>query len=108
MLPVCLRNTLKLVLLLNSVAVAGALAGVDNLVSQALCYRLDGTKGGLARTNANQIERLVNASEGGHIHGLAAHNTTSADAGAVFTRAGVNNGLDKDLHRKRNGGRREG
>ena len=50
-LPVRLGNTLQLVLLLNSVAVAATLGSVDQLLSQALSNRLDVSERGLTCTD---------------------------------------------------------
>ena len=61
-LTVGLGHTLELVLLLDGVAVAGPLGGVDQLVSQALGHGLDVTERGLTGSGAQQPDSLHNQS----------------------------------------------
>ncbi|GMR31747.1 hypothetical protein PMAYCL1PPCAC_01942, partial [Pristionchus mayeri] len=71
-LTVRLGDTLKLVLLLDGVAVGGSLGGVDQLISKALSDGLDATC-------------LVDTSEGRHVDGLTTDGTGTSDTGRVFT-----------------------
>ena len=41
---------------------------------------------------------MVDAAEGGHVDGLAAHGAGGADARGVFARAAVDDGVDGDLN----------
>ena len=57
-LSVGLGNSLQLVLLLDGVAVAGTLGGVDQLISQALSDGLDVSEGSLTSSGAQQPDSL--------------------------------------------------
>ena len=57
-LTVRLGDTLELVLLLDGVAVAGSLGGVDQLIGQALCDGLDVPERGLTGSGAQQPDSL--------------------------------------------------
>ena len=46
---------------------------------------------------SNEIDGLAHPAEGGHIYGLAAHHTSSTDAGGIFTGTRVDNCVHKDL-----------
>jgi len=96
-LSVALGHTLQLVLLLDGVAVAAALGRVDQLLGQALGNALDVAEGGLARTDGEEGDGLVDAAQGRDIDGLAAHGTRAADTGAVFAGTAVDDGVDGDL-----------
>lgn len=63
-LPVGLGHALQLVLLLDGVAVAAALGGVDQLLGQALGDGLDVAEGGLAGADGEEGNGLVDAAEG--------------------------------------------
>ncbi|GMT05170.1 hypothetical protein PENTCL1PPCAC_27344, partial [Pristionchus entomophagus] len=71
-----LGDTLKLVLLLDGVAVGGSLGGVDQLVSEALGDGLDGR----------------------HVDSLTTDGTGTSNTGGVFTGSRVDDGVDKHLH----------
>lgn len=96
-LPVGLGDTLELVLLLDGVRVAGALGGVDQLLSKALGDGLDVAEGGLAGAGGQQGDGLVDAAEGRHIDGLATDGTGGSDTGGVLTGTAVDDGVDGDL-----------
>lgn len=96
-LPVGLGDTLELVLLLDGVRVAGALGGVDQLLSQALGDGLDVAEGGLAGAGGQQGDGLVDAAEGRHIDGLATDGAGGADTGGVLAGSAVDDGVDGDL-----------
>ena len=51
-LTVRLGDTLEFILLLDGVGVAGSLGGIDQLVGQALCDRLDVTESCLPGSSA--------------------------------------------------------
>ena len=57
-LSVGLGHTLEFILLLDGVAVAGSLGGVDQLISQALGDGLDVPEGGLTGASAEQPDSL--------------------------------------------------
>ena len=57
-LSVGLGHSLQLVLLLDGVAVGGALGGIDQLVSETLGDGLDVTEGGLTGSGAQQPDCL--------------------------------------------------
>ena len=57
-LSVGLGHTLEFILLLDGVAVAGTLGGVDQLISQALGDGLDVPEGGLTGASAEQPDSL--------------------------------------------------
>jgi hypothetical protein len=99
-LPVCFGDALDFVLLLDGVAVRAALAGVDDLVGQALSNSLDGSERCLSCTDAHEVETLVHTAERRHIHSLTTHDTTGTNAGAVFTGTSINDGTDKDLQQR--------
>mmetsp|Transcript_2134 Transcript_2134/g.5409 ORF Transcript_2134/g.5409 Transcript_2134/m.5409 type:complete len:251 (-) Transcript_2134:49-801(-) len=97
-LTVGLGHALNLVLLLDGVAVGGALGGVHQLISQALSNGLDVAEGGLARAGGQQPDGLVHAAQGGDINGLAAHHTGGADAGGILTWPAVDDGVNQHLN----------
>ena len=106
-LSVGLGHTLDLVLLLDGVAVGGALGGVDDLISQTLRHRLDVAERSLASlslilsrrayTLGDQAQSEAHTAEGRHIHSLATHHTGSADTGGVFAGTRVRHGLHQHL-----------
>lgn len=96
-LPIALGNTLQLVLLLDGIGVAGSLGSVDQLLSKALSDALDVAERGLAGTDGEEGDGLVDAAERGHIDGLAADGTGGTDTGGVFTGTAVDDGVNSDL-----------
>ena len=96
-LPITLRHPLQLVLLLDRVAVAAPLGGVDQLLGQALGDALDVTERCLARADRQEGNGLVHAPQGRHVDGLPAHGPGGTDTGAVLAGAAVDNGVDGDL-----------
>lgn len=96
-LSVALGHTLQLVLLLDGVAVAATLGGVDEFFCQALGNALDVAEGGLAGTDGEESDGLVDTAEGGDIDGLATDGTGASDTCAVFAGTAVDNGVDGDL-----------
>jgi len=97
-LPVALGDTLQLILLLDGVRVAAALGGVDELISKALGNSLDVAEGGLASADGEQGDGLVDTAEGRDIDGLTTDGAGRADAGRVFTRTTVDDGVDGNLY----------
>ena len=63
-LSVGLSDTLKLVFLLDGVAVGASLGGVDELIGQALGDALDVTERSLPGAGAEEPDSLVDAPEG--------------------------------------------
>jgi len=96
-LSVRLGNTLQLVLLLDSVAVAASLGSVDQLLSQALGDGLDVPEGSLTGTDGEEGDGLVDTTEGRYIDGLPADGTGRTDSGGVFTGTAVDDGVNGDL-----------
>lgn len=96
-LPITLRHPLQLILLLNRIAIAAPLGRVDQLLGQALGHALHVAERRLARADRQQRDGLVDAAQRGDVDGLAAHGAGAADAGAVFARAAVDDGVDGDL-----------
>lgn len=96
-LSVGLGDTLQLVLLLDSVRVAAALGGVDQLLSEALGNRLDVAERSLAGTGGEKRNGLVDAAEGRDIDSLATDGTGGTDTGRVFAGTAVDNGVNGDL-----------
>lgn len=96
-LSVRLGDTLQLILLLDSIAVAASLGSVDQLLSQALSNGLYVSESSLAGTNGKERDGLVDAAEGRHIDGLSADGTCGTDSGGVFTGTAVDDGVDSDL-----------
>ena len=98
-LPIALRHTLQLVLLLDGVRVAASLGSVDELFSQALGNALDVAERSLAGTDGEERDGLVDAAERGHIDGLATDGTCGADTGGVFAGSAVDDGVNGNLDR---------
>jgi hypothetical protein len=96
-LPIALRYTLQLVLLLDGVRVAASLGCVDELFSQALGNALDVAEGGLASTNGEEGNGLVDAAQRRHIDGLTTDGTCGTNTGGVFAGSAVDDGVDGDL-----------
>ena len=96
-LPVTLRHTLQLILLLDSVRVRASLRSVNQLFSQALSNALDVAEGRLAGTDGQQGDGLVDAAQGGDIDGLTADGSGGTDTRAVFAGAAVDDRVDGDL-----------
>lgn len=96
-LSVGLGNTLQLVLLLDGVRVAASLGSVDQLLSQALSDGLDVAERGLAGTDCEESDGLVDTAERGDIDGLATDGTGGSDTGGVLARSAVDDGIDGDL-----------
>lgn len=98
-LAVRLSDTLKLILLLDSIGVGGVLASVDKLLGQALSNGLDVAERGLAGTNGDQSNGLVDTTQRRDIDGLAADGTAGTDTGGVFTGTTVDDGINNNLER---------
>ena len=75
----------------------GALGGVDQLLSKALRDALDVTEAGLASTDGEESDGLVDTAKRGDIDGLAADGTGGANTGGVLTGTAVDNGVNGDL-----------
>ena len=100
-LTVRLGDTLKFVLLLDGVAVAGATSGVDELISQTLSNRLDVTEGSLSGAGAQKPDSLVHTSQRRHINGLTPDGTLTTNTGRILTGSGVDDSVDDNLKRKK-------
>jgi hypothetical protein len=96
-LPIGLCDTLQLVLLLDGVRVAASLGSVDELFSKALGNALDVSEGGLAGTDGEERNSLVDATQRRHIDGLTTDGTGGSNTGAVFAGSAVDDGVNGDL-----------
>merc|ERR1719215_2243836 len=98
---ICLGNTFDLILLLDGVAVRGLLGTVHDFVGQALRNGFDVTESAVPGARADEIDRLVDASQWRHIHSLPPNNARRADARRVLPWAAVlhrvHNNLDRVL-----------
>jgi len=98
-LPIALRHTLQLVLLLDGVGVAASLGSVDQLFSKALGNALDVAERGLTGTDGEERDGLVDAAERRHIDGLATDSTSRSDTSGVFAGTTVDDSINSDLDR---------
>ena len=96
-LPVGLGNTLELILLLDGVRVAATLGSVDQLFGQALSNGLDVAESGLAGTDGEESDGLVDTAERRDIDGLATDSSCTSNTSGVFTWPAVDDGIDSDL-----------
>jgi hypothetical protein len=96
-LSVGLGHTLQLVLLLDGIAVAATLGGVDQLFCETLGDALDVAESRFSRADGEESDGLVDAAERGDVDGLTAHSACATDTGAVFAGAAVDDGVDGDL-----------
>ena len=96
-LTITLGHPLQLVLLFNSITVTAPLGSIDQLFGQTLGDALDVAESGFAGADGEQRNGLVDAAQGRNVDGLAAHRAGAADAGRVFARAAVDDGIDGDL-----------
>jgi hypothetical protein len=96
-LPITLRHTLQLVLLLDGIRVTAPLGGIDQLLSKTLSNTLDVPECSLTCTNGKQGDGLVDSAERRDIDGLTTDGTGAADSGAVFSGPAVDDGVDGDL-----------
>lgn len=98
-LAVRLSDTLKLILLLDSIGVGGVLASVDKLLGQALSNGLDVAERSLAGTDGDQSNGLIDTTQRRDIDCLAADGTAGTDTGGVFTGTTVDDGINNNLER---------
>src|SRR6266566_8917823 len=96
-LPIALRYTLQLILLLDSVRVAASLGSIDQLLGKTLGNRLDVSERGFAGTSCQQGNRLVDPAERGHVDSLSSDGAGRSDSGGVLTGTAVDNGINGDL-----------
>jgi hypothetical protein len=69
----------------KSIPVGGTLGSIDQLVSQALSDSLNIPEGRLSGTSGEQVDGLVNPSQGGNIHSLPSDNSSRSDTCGIFT-----------------------
>mmetsp|Transcript_36978 Transcript_36978/g.55876 ORF Transcript_36978/g.55876 Transcript_36978/m.55876 type:complete len:255 (-) Transcript_36978:22-786(-) len=96
-LTIGLCHSLNLILLLDGIAVGGLLGSVHDLIGQALRNGLDVSEGAVASTGAQQVDGLIDASQGGDINRLTTDNTSRANSSGVLPRATVLDGLNVHL-----------
>ena len=95
---VTLGHFLDLLLFLQSVGrLQVSLLNVDQLVSQNLGNALLGPEGVLSHSLGDQVDGLVDSSEGRNVDSLLSNHTTSSDSGGVLSGTGLDNCVDKDL-----------
>ena len=70
---------------------------VDELISQNLSNTLLGSEGMLSHSLGDQIDGLIDSSEGRNVHSLLSHNTTSSNSGGVLSGTSLDNCVDKHL-----------
>ena len=70
---------------------------VDDLISQAFGNGLVVLEGSLPSSAGQEIDSLVDSSDGGDIHSLLSHGTSTTDSGGVFSGASNLDGSDEDL-----------
>lgn len=85
---------------LDGVRVGRPLGGVDELVGEALGDGLDVVERRLAGADGDEGDGLVDTAKGGDVDGLATDGSLGTDTGGVFTRAGVDDGVDKNLEER--------
>ena len=98
-LPITLRHALQLVLLFDRITVAASLGRIDQLFCQTLGNALDISESGFTGADGEQSNGLVDAAERRDINGLATNGTGGANAGAIFSRSAVDNGVNSNLDR---------
>lgn len=96
-LSVRLGDSLKLVLLLDSVRVGRTLSGVDELLSKTLSNGLDVSESGLSGTDGEQRDGLVDSSQRRDIDGLSSNGTGGTDSGGVLSGTAVDDGVNNNL-----------
>ena len=74
------------------------LGSVDEFVSECLRDRLETSEGGLASGFADEVDGLVDSTEGRNIDSLSADDATRSDTGGVFAGTAVRDGSDDDLN----------
>ena len=101
---VTLGHFFDLLLFLQSVRrLQVSLLNVDQLVSQNLGNGLLGPKGMLSHSLGDQVDGLVDSSEGGNVNCLLSHHTTSSNSGGILSGTGLNDSVDENLKRVSSG-----
>eukprot|EP01083_Nonionella_stella_P082391 227413_1 len=98
-LSVGFGNTLKFVLLLDSIRVSRTLGGVDQFISKTFSNGLDVTESRFTSTDGQQRDSLVDTTERRNINSLTTNGTLRTDTGRVFTRTTVDDSINEDLKR---------
>ena len=96
-LPIALRHTLQLILLLDRIAITASLSRIDQLFCQALRNALHVPERGFSGTDGKKGDGLIDTTERRDVDGLATDGSSRADTGAVFSGAAVDNGVDGHL-----------
>lgn len=76
-----------------------AFLNVDDLVSQALGDGLGGLEGVLTGSLGDQVDGLVDSSQGRHINCLLSHHTSTADSGRIFSGACIDKSTNENFER---------
>jgi len=96
-LPIGFGDTFQLVLFLDSVRVRRTLGGIDKLIGETLSNGLDVPEGGFAGADGKEGNSLVDTTKRRDIDSLSSNSSLRTDTSAIFTGAGVNNGVNEDL-----------
>ena len=95
---VALGILLDFFLLLEGIAALHvAFFAVDDLISETLSNGLVVLEGSLPGSAGQKIDSLVDSSDGGNIHSLLSHGTSTTDSGGVFSGASDLDGGDEHL-----------
>jgi hypothetical protein len=101
---VTLGHFLDLLLFLQSVGrLQVSLLNVDQLVSQNLGNGLLGPESVLSHSLGDQVNGLVDSSEGRHVNCLLSHHTTSSNSGRILSGTGLDDSVDENLERVSSG-----
>ena len=73
------------------------LGGSDDLVGQGLRHGLVASEGRFSGSLADQIDSLVDSSQGGNIDSLSSNSTTGTNSCGVLSGTALNDGLEEDL-----------
>merc|ERR1712240_772336 len=87
----------QLVLFLDGVTVGATLGGVNDLVTETLCDRLDIPEGSLTSPGAQEPDGLVNPPQWRDVHNLTSDCSSPTNSCGIFTRSGVDDSIDHDL-----------
>lgn len=73
------------------------LGGGEDFISENLTNALDGSEGRLSGSSGDEVDSLVNSSQGWNVDGLSSDNTTWTDSSGVFSGTTVGEGINEDL-----------
>mmetsp|Transcript_26974 Transcript_26974/g.41362 ORF Transcript_26974/g.41362 Transcript_26974/m.41362 type:complete len:251 (+) Transcript_26974:455-1207(+) len=97
-LTIRFRDTFDFILFLDCIRVGTSSCSINQFFRQTFSSRLEVTKGRFSRTGRQEIERIIDAAKGTHVHGLATHHTGASHARGIFARSGIDNGVHHHLN----------